>query len=127
MLRQFRSRGRAAWLYTACVCLLATCISPGRATAEVEPGARAGNAEAASARALAAADSVSPAPSPPVRTPPEASRAGDSTAVHRPLGVADTVSVLPPVRVDADRSPLPERASATTVRLSRASLVRFQP
>jgi hemoglobin/transferrin/lactoferrin receptor protein len=48
--------------------------------------------------------------------------------VHeRKLGVADTVSVLPPVRVDADRSPLPERSSATTVRLSRASLVRFQP
>ncbi|HEY6193921.1 MAG TPA: TonB-dependent receptor [Candidatus Eisenbacteria bacterium] len=45
----------------------------------------------------------------------------------RKLGMADTVTVLPPVRVDADRSLTPSRASATTVRIDRGTLVRFQP
>ncbi len=60
---------------------------------------------------------------PPVASPPESTRA-DSTAT---LGVADTVTVLAPVRVDADRPGHPERASATTARLERSDLVRFQP
>jgi len=126
-LRLFRPRGRAAESTAACAFLLALCITPGRAAADDTAGARAGKAEAASARVLAAADSLSPPPDLSLRTPPATSRAGDSTAAPRKLGVADTVSVLPPVRVDADRSPLPERSSATTVRLSRASLVRFLP
>lgn len=42
-------------------------------------------------------------------------------------GVADTVTVLPTVRVDSDRSKLPERASSTTVRLERGKLARFLP
>ncbi len=48
----------------------------------------------------------------------------DST---RKLGMADTVTMLKPLIVDADRSLTPGRASATTVRMDRASLVRFQP
>ena len=43
------------------------------------------------------------------------------------LGVADTVTVLAPVRVDADRSRGPERVSATRTRLERSEIVRFQP
>ena len=50
--------------------------------------------------------------------------AADST---RRLGMADTVTVLPPVHVDADHARTPDRVSATTVRLDRAALVRFQP
>ena len=48
----------------------------------------------------------------------------DST---RKLGIADTVTVLPTVHVDANRAPASDRASATTVRIERAALVRFQP
>jgi hemoglobin/transferrin/lactoferrin receptor protein len=68
----------------------------------------------------AGADSTRPAatqvtsPAPPV----------DST---RHLGVADTVTSLPPVHVDADRAPQTTRSSATTVRLDRGRIVRFQP
>lgn len=42
-------------------------------------------------------------------------------------GVADTVTVLPTVRVDTDRQKLPERSSATTVRMERGKLARFLP
>jgi hemoglobin/transferrin/lactoferrin receptor protein len=41
--------------------------------------------------------------------------------------MADTVTVLKPVHVDADRSKAPGRESATTVRLDRSQIVRFQP
>ena len=42
-------------------------------------------------------------------------------------GVADTVTVLPTVKVDTDRQKLPERSSATTVRMERGKLARFLP
>lgn len=45
---------------------------------------------------------------------------------HR-LGVADTVTVLAPVRVGADRPRGPERTTATRTRLERSDLIRFQP
>lgn len=41
--------------------------------------------------------------------------------------MVDTVTVLPPVRVDSDRPLTPARETATTVRLDRAKLVRFLP
>gem|GEM_PF-3400078 len=65
----------------------------------------------------AGADSTRPAivPSVPV---------ADST---KHLGVADTVTVLPPVRVDSDHIEPGTRSSATTVRLDRAKIARFQP
>src|SRR6266545_989071 len=55
--------------------------------------------------------------------------AADSAPVDttRHPGVADTVTMLPPVRVDSDRPKAPDRESATTVRLERSRLVRFQP
>ena len=58
--------------------------------------------------------------------------AADSAAIVRvdsthARGMADTVTILKPIVIDADRSLTPGRASATTVRLDRASLVRFQP
>jgi hemoglobin/transferrin/lactoferrin receptor protein len=55
--------------------------------------------------------------------------AADSAPVDttRHPGVADTVTMLPPVRVDSDRTKGPDRESATTVRLDRSRLVRFQP
>ena len=52
---------------------------------------------------------------------------GTSADSTRKLGVADTVTVLPPVHVDAEHAQAPDRASATTVRMDRAALVRFQP
>ncbi len=45
----------------------------------------------------------------------------------RTRGVADTITVLKPVQVDAQRSVSPERTTATAVRLDRSKLVRFQP
>jgi len=65
----------------------------------------------------AGADSTRPA-SAPVPT---------TTDTTRHLGVADTVTFLPPVRVDADRAAESARSSATTVRLDRARIARFQP
>jgi len=54
--------------------------------------------------------------------------AADSAKVEtRRPGVADTVTALPPVRVDAERQPPTTRESATTVRLERSGLARFQP
>jgi outer membrane cobalamin receptor len=67
-------------------------------------------------------------------SPPDSFVAPDSArAVHattdttRKLGMADTVTVLPAVHVDADRATDSDRASATTVRIERANLVRCQP
>jgi len=42
-------------------------------------------------------------------------------------GMADTVTMLPPVRVDADRAHTDGRPAATSVRLDRSQLMRFQP
>jgi len=44
-----------------------------------------------------------------------------------PLRIADTVTVLPPVRVDDQRDTHVERTSATTLRLSRGDILRFLP
>ncbi len=73
-------------------------------------------AEAAdSVRSNAAADSTTLPPPRPLIVP-------------RPrLGIVDTVTILPPVRVDAMRSRDVERATVTRARLERADLVRFQP
>jgi len=57
--------------------------------------------------------------------PVAADSAGADSTRHR--GVADTVTVLPPVHVDSDRPQGGEREAATTVRLERAKLARFQP
>ena len=43
------------------------------------------------------------------------------------LGVADTVTALPPVRVEGRRELVPDRTAATRVRLDRADLTRFLP
>src|SRR5436309_10960647 len=70
-----------------------------------------------SLRPPARADSVpSPAPADSLR----------SAAPRRP-GVADTVTVLPPVHVRDRRSQLPERSTATSIRLERSGVVRFLP
>ena len=45
----------------------------------------------------------------------------------RPLGVTDTVTTLPPVRVEGQRSLTPDRTTATRVRLDRAEVTRFLP
>lgn len=50
--------------------------------------------------------------------------AADTT---RKLGMVDTVTVLPAMHVDADRSLTPDRTSATSVRIERTNLIRFQP
>ena len=44
-----------------------------------------------------------------------------------PRGIADTVTVLPPVIVGADRRLVPERTTATEVRLNRGAINRFLP
>src|SRR4029077_1989915 len=77
-------------------------------------------------RPLVAADSAgadTTRPAPPTAPAPVVTP-GDST---RHLGVADTVTTLPPVRVDADHARESTRSSATTVRLDRAKIARFQP
>jgi hemoglobin/transferrin/lactoferrin receptor protein len=73
---------------------------------------------------------VNSAPASPADTfvAPDSARAGHATTdTTRKLGMADTVTVLPAVHVDADRATASDRASATTVRIERANLVRFQP
>jgi outer membrane receptor protein involved in Fe transport len=45
----------------------------------------------------------------------------------RAAGVADTVTVLPPVNVQGTRTPAPTRATGTEVRLDRAKIARFMP
>src|SRR5689334_7040650 len=83
---------------------------------------------------------TSPAPPTPARdippSPAASASPADSTTLPAPrpitiprrhLSMADTVTVLQPVRVDADRSRGPERSSATLHRLDRSDLIRFQP
>jgi len=65
----------------------------------------------------AGADSTRPASAPVLTN-------ADST---RHLGVADTVTTLPPVRVEGTRDLASQRTSATTVHIDRAKITRFQP
>ena len=65
------------------------------------------------------APAVADAPALPAPRPPAVSTGA--------RGVADTVTLLPPVRVRRERSPGPERSTATTVRLERSGVVRFLP
>jgi hemoglobin/transferrin/lactoferrin receptor protein len=66
-----------------------------------------------------AADDAHPAnPLPAVAAP-------DSAA--RPLGMQDTVTVLKPIVVEGQRSTMPDRSSATTVRMDRGRVNRFLP
>jgi hemoglobin/transferrin/lactoferrin receptor protein len=93
----------------------------------------ANTAAASSSPGVVAPDSILADSTRADATPADSVRAEAAPAVHAPadttrkLGMADTVTVLPTVRVDADRKPASDRASATTVRMERASLVRFQP
>lgn len=47
--------------------------------------------------------------------------------VRRPQGMADTVTILPPVRVKARLGLAPDRLTATRVRLGRAEVTHFLP
>lgn len=109
---------------------LRPCLVAALVAALASPVARADPAAAASSPGPVAADSLAADSAHASVTATdsaqvEAVRAPADTA--RKLGMADTVTVLPTVRVDADRKPVSDRASATTVRLERAALVRFQP
>ena len=85
-------------------------------------------------RSIAAAEATT-SPSPPARD--SLAVPADSTSslvaprpikIPRPrLGMVDTVTVLAPVRVDADRPRGGERAAVTRTRLERSDLIRFQP
>jgi len=63
--------------------------------------------------------SAAPAPALP--------RNAGAAAASGQRGVADTVTLLPPVHVRQTRSATPERSTATTVRLERSGVVRFLP
>lgn len=97
------------------------------------PVGRVAHAQSASAPDSAmhgaVSDSTAPAPAPDsLQVPAVRDTATRVTATSkRALGMADTVTALPAVRVDADRREDPTRAAATTVRLERARVVRFQP
>src|SRR5262245_9800340 len=95
----------------ACICALTAAALLGAKVVQASPGLPL------VAAGSAGADSTRPVPAPV--TP-----LADST---RHLGVADTVTTLPPVRVDADHAPEITRSSATTVRMDRGKIARFQP
>ena len=81
-------------------------------------------------RAPAPRDSVGPAPAPPDSALGHIPAPLDTSAIRlraRGRGVADTVTVLPPVRVEDQRGDLTQRTTATTVHLDRAGVVRFLP
>jgi outer membrane cobalamin receptor len=86
-------------------------------------------AEAASADSAAADSSVARAVlADTAATGSLAQPAAAATAAGgKSLGMADTVTILPPVRVDADRLDPDDRPSATNVRMDRSQLARFQP
>jgi hemoglobin/transferrin/lactoferrin receptor protein len=110
---------------------LRPCLAPAFVAALVSQLALASPAAADSSPAPVAADSIAADSAHASVTTADSAhvvkalRAPADTA--RKLGMADTVTVLPTVRVDADRKQVPDRSSATTVRMERASLVRFQP
>ena len=78
------------------------------------------------ARAAAAVVCAAALASPATATPFGPDSAGWSP-VAPGRGVADTVTVLPPVNVGGVRSVAPDRTTATGVRLGRSTLMRFLP
>ncbi len=78
-----------------------------------------GLAMAPLARAQAIPDSAAaPAPAP---------RSIERTPATMPRGIADTVTVLPPVNVGGERTLVPGRSTATEGHLSRGEINRFRP
>jgi hemoglobin/transferrin/lactoferrin receptor protein len=76
----------------------------------------------------AGADTTRPAQVPAV-SPVDSTRqvsTPDTVTTHR-LGVADTITTLPPVHVEGDRENPNARSSATSVHLDRGTIARFQP
>lgn len=73
--------------------------------------------------AQVAADSSSTSDTTATLTPKSVERAG----APLPRGIADTVTVLPPVNVSGDRTVAPGRETATQVKLSRGAINRYQP
>jgi outer membrane receptor for ferrienterochelin and colicins len=66
-------------------------------------------------------------PTPEAAPPPAIPRHETAPRSVAQRGVADTVTMLPPVHVRQTRSSGAERSTATTVRLERSGVVRFQP
>src|SRR5690349_11211406 len=83
------------------------------------------SARVAAARDSAAAPAATAAAPPPATPAPAAPALPPRAGAQR--GVADTVTMLPPVHVRQTRDLGPERSTATTVRLERSGVVRFQP
>src|SRR5262249_19439709 len=69
-------------------------------------------------------DYRSSSPDTSAAAPRDSTTTAGGSAVHP--GIVDTVTVLPPVHV-TDERPIPERSTATTVRMDRAGIARFQP
>ena len=62
-----------------------------------------------------------------IATPEHAWSAPDSIATRPGARMVDTITVLPPVRVEGSLPDVSGRQTATTVRLDRSKLVRFLP
>jgi hemoglobin/transferrin/lactoferrin receptor protein len=111
------------------------CISIALAVTHRAHDVRAAEPMGSEAGTSRAVDTLAPPPPARDSLPAPASPA-DSASLPAPrpitiprhhLGVADTVTVLPALRVEADRPRGPERTAATRTRLDRSDLVRFQP
>ena len=138
MLRARRTaphRRILAWWLALVVAALVQIGTAATCAAQSAPDTVGTSPRAAADSAGVAADSTR-APVPAAATPPVDSVrvAADSIAARviplptRPLGVADTVTVLPPVSVHGERRGLaPDRETATSVRLDRAGVTRFLP
>ena len=124
------SHVRTPWV-SVCICIAIAVTLRAHTVRAAEPmGSDSGTSRAVD---------TSPAPLTPARDIPPSPAAvspADSASLPAPrpisiprhhLGMADTVTVLPPVRVDADRPRGGERNSATFHRLERSDLIRFQP
>ncbi len=96
------------------------------AAATADSGSVAADSAAAVPDSLAARPDTA-ATQGPGNAAPSAGRVPPSSALPRPRGVADTVTILPPVQVDAPRAVDAGRQTTTSVRLDRSKLVRFLP
>src|SRR5262245_45847567 len=77
-----------------------------------------GVAYSSRARAQASPDSTAADSTAPALTP----RVVERPSTPMPRGIADTVTVLPPVDVNGERSAVPGRSTATEVRLHRGAI-----
>ncbi len=124
------SAGAALALFAAPLAAQSSGDAPSNAPDSSTVARADSTAPAAADSSAAPASPAAPAPAPRAEAPaPSLPRLAPNAApaAGRALGVTDTITVLKPIQVDANRTLDAQRQTVTSVKLDRSKIVRFLP